>query len=166
MPLQPWLTNISVVTFYGVQIIINHQALICLLRTVRLARGHSMKCKNAMKPRTQRSRLCSRLRSFLKSLVISRSCRRPCLSPSTPKEIWSRLQAHVHKRPLPSPVWLIILCFVSETFVCILFPQLYWDIVDMWHCVRFRYIMWYDIHTHCRMITMVRLVNVSITSHS
>ena len=48
-----------------------------------------------------------------------------------------------------------------------LFFQHYWVIIDIWHCVSIRCTTrWFDPLTHCEMITTVRLVNVSITSHN
>ena len=46
------------------------------------------------------------------------------------------------------------------------FP-IYWDINMTYHCVSLSCIMWwFDTHIHCEMITTIRLVNTSITSHN
>ena len=52
-------------------------------------------------------------------------------------------------------------------FCFLFFPQLYWDIIDIWHCVSLRCTRcWSDILTYCKMITALELANTSITSYN
>ena len=47
------------------------------------------------------------------------------------------------------------------------FPQIYWDTIDMQHCVSLRCTMcWFDTFVYCKMITMIALANTCVTSHN
>lgn len=46
-------------------------------------------------------------------------------------------------------------------------PQLYWDIIDFYHCVSLRCkTWWFDKHKNCEMIATIGLVNTSKASHT